>query len=126
MKTTEDLNKLIRDEISAIEALRSEDDKIWSVRGGVSESDAKRSKKIKRLIGGHNDEIVHLRKLIHFVEATSEEGVTMMLNQLKRQAEQITTSSERYKLKEQKKEYLTNAGMQLKQAQIKELEFLLR
>lgn len=34
MKTVEDLNRLIRDEITAIEALRSEDEKIWSVRGG--------------------------------------------------------------------------------------------
>lgn len=34
MKTVEDLNRLIRDEIAAIEALRSEDEKIWSVRGG--------------------------------------------------------------------------------------------
>lgn len=34
MKTAEDLNRLIRDEIATIEALRSEDEKIWSVRGG--------------------------------------------------------------------------------------------
>lgn len=34
MKTVEDLNRLIRDEITAIEALRSEDEKIWSVGGG--------------------------------------------------------------------------------------------
>lgn len=34
MKTAEDLNRLIRDEIAAIETLRSEDEKIWSVRGG--------------------------------------------------------------------------------------------
>lgn len=32
MKTAEDLNRLIRDEIATIEALRSEDEKIWSVR----------------------------------------------------------------------------------------------
>lgn len=37
MKTAEDLNRLIRDEIATIEALRSEDEKIWSVRGGVTE-----------------------------------------------------------------------------------------
>ena len=29
MKTAEDLNRLIRDEIATIEALRSEDEKIW-------------------------------------------------------------------------------------------------
>ena len=39
MKTAEDLNRLIRDEIATIEALRSEDEKIWSVRGGVTEAD---------------------------------------------------------------------------------------
>lgn len=49
MKTVEDLNRLIRDEITAIEALRSEDEKIWSVRGGVTEANAKRSKKIRRM-----------------------------------------------------------------------------
>ena len=50
MKTAEDLNRLIRDEIAAIEALRSEDEKIWSTRGGVTEANAKRSKKIRRMI----------------------------------------------------------------------------
>ena len=69
MKTAEDLNRLIRDEIATIEALRSEDEKIWSVRGGVTEADAKRSKKIRRMIGDHNNEIAHLRRLIRFVEA---------------------------------------------------------
>ena len=78
MKTAEDLNRLIRDEIATIEALRSEDEKIWSVRGGVTEADAKRSKKIRRMIGDHNNEIAHLRRLIRFVEATPEEGVRMM------------------------------------------------
>ena len=34
MKTVEDLNRLIRDEIAAIEARRSAAAKIWSVRGG--------------------------------------------------------------------------------------------
>ena len=37
MKTVEDLNRLIRDEIAAIEALRSEDEKIWSIRGGIGQ-----------------------------------------------------------------------------------------
>lgn len=83
MKTVEDLNRLIRDEIAAIEALRSEDEKIWSVRGGVTEADAKRSKKIRRMIGDHNNEIAHLRRLIRFVEATPEEGIRMMLDHLR-------------------------------------------
>ena len=69
MKTAEDLNRLIRDEIATIEALRSEDEKIWSVRGGVTEADAKRSKKIRRMIGDHNNEIAHLRRLIRFERA---------------------------------------------------------
>ena len=90
MKTVEDLNRLIRDEIAAIEALRSEDEKIWSVRGGVTE------------------------------------GVRMMLDQLRGQVERIAASADRYKLKEQKKEYLTRAGAQLKHTQIAELEFLLQ
>ena len=34
MKTAEDLNRLIRDEIATIEALRSEDENIGLVRGG--------------------------------------------------------------------------------------------
>lgn len=127
MKTVEDLNRLIRDEIAAIEALRSEDEKIWSVRrGGVTEADAKRSKKIRRMIGDHNNEIAHLRRLIRFVEATPEEGVRMMLDQLRGQVERIAASADRYKLKEQKKEYLTRAGAQLKHTQIAELEFLLQ
>lgn len=127
MKTIEDLNRLIREEISSIEALRSEDEKIWSARrGGVPEVDATRSKKIRRLIGGHNDEIVRLRKLIRFVEATPEEGVQMMLDQLQQQVDRITASADRYKLKEQKREYMTNAGAQLKHAQIVELKFLLQ
>lgn len=126
MKTVEDLNRLIRDEISTIEALRSEDEKIWSVRGGASKDDAKRSRKIRRMIGDHNDEIVHLRHLIHFVEATPEEGVRMMLDQLRAQVDRIAASADRYKLKNQKQEYMKTAGVQLKHAQIAELEFLLK
>lgn len=118
--------ELIRDEITAIEALRSEDEKIWSVRGGVTEANAKRSKKIRRMIGDHNNEIAHLRRLIRFVEATPEEGIRMMLDQLRGQVDRITASADRYKLKEQKKEYLTRAGAQLKHTQIAELEFLLQ
>lgn len=94
--------------------------------GGVTEADAKRSKKIRRMIGDHNDKIAHLRRLIYFVEATPEEGVRMMLDQLRGQVDRITASADRYKLKEQKKEYLTRAGVQLKHAQIAELEFLLQ
>ncbi len=94
--------------------------------GGVTEADAKRSKKIRRMIGDHNNEIAHLRRLIRFVEATPEEGIRMMLDQLRGQVDRITASADRYKLKEQKKEYLTRAGAQLKHAQIAELEFLLQ
>lgn len=125
MKTAEDLNRLIRDEIATIEALRSEDEK-YGRFGGVTEADAKRSKKIRRMIGDHNNEIAHLRRLIRFVEATPEEGVRMMLDQLRGQVDRITASANRYKLKEQKKEYLTRAGAQLKHTQIAELEFLLQ
>ncbi len=78
------------------------------------------------MIGDHNNEIAHLRRLIRFVEATPEEGVRMMLDQLRGQVERIAASADRYKLKEQKKEYLTRAGAQLKHTQIAELEFLLR
>lgn len=78
------------------------------------------------MIGDHNNEIAHLRGLIRFVEATPEEGVRMMLDQLREQAARITASADRYKLKEQKKEYLSNAGVQLKRAQIAELEFILQ
>lgn len=92
----------------------------------MTEADAKRSKKIRRMIGDHNNEIAHLRRLIRFVEATPEEGVRMMLEQLRGQVARITESADRYTLKEQRKEYLSNAGAQLKRAQIAELEFLLR
>lgn len=64
--------------------------------------------------------------LIRFVEATPEEGIRMMLDQLRGQVDRITASADRYKLKEQKKEYLTRAGAQLKHTQIAELEFLLQ
>ena len=74
----------------------------------------------------HNNEIAHLRRLIRFVEATPEEGVRMMLDQLRGQVDRITASADRYKLKEQKKEYLTRAGAQFKHTQIAELEFLLQ
>ena len=94
--------------------------------GGVTEADAKRSKKMRRMIGYHNNEIAHLRRLIRFVEATPEEGVRMMLDQLRGQVDRITASADRYKLKEQKKEYLTRAGAQFKHTQIAELEFLLQ
>lgn len=126
MKTVEDLNRLIRDEIAAIETLRSEDEKIWSVREGVTEADAKRSKKIHCMIGDRNDKIAHLRRLIYFVEATPEEGVRMMLDQLRGQVARITASADRYKLKEQKKEYMNRAGVPFKRTQIAELEFLLK
>ena len=55
------------------------------------------------MIGDHNNEIAHLRRLIRFVEATPEEGVRMMLDQLRGQVYRITASADRYKLKEQKK-----------------------
>ena len=46
--------------------------------------------------------------------------------ELRGQVDRITASADRYKLKEQKKEYLTRAGAQLKHTQIAELEFLLQ
>lgn len=55
------------------------------------------------MIGDHNNEIAHLRRLIRFVEATPEEGIRMMLDQLRGQVDRITVSADRYKLKEQKK-----------------------
>lgn len=94
--------------------------------GGVTEANAKRSKKIRRMIGDHNNEIAHLRRLIRFVEATPEEGVRMMLDQLHEQVARITASADRYKLKEQKKEYMNRAGVPFKRTQIAELEFLLK
>ena len=79
------------------------------------------------MIGDHNNEIAHLRRLIRFVEATPEEGIRMMLDQLRGQVDRITVSADRYKLKEQKKkEYMNRAGAQLKHTQIAELEFLLQ
>ena len=50
----------------------------------------------------------------------------VMLDQLRGQVDRITASADRYKLKEQKKEYLTRAGAQFKHTQIAELEFLLQ
>lgn len=94
--------------------------------GGVTDNYAKRSKKIRRMIGDHNDEIAHLRRLIRFVEATPEEGVRMMLDQLRGQVARIAASADRYKLKEQKRDYKKAAGVQLKRTQIAELEFLLQ
>lgn len=124
MKTIEQLNTLVQDHISSIEALRVEDTKIWSNRKGITEADAKRSKKIRRMIGDHNNEVAHLRRLIRFVESTSEEGVRMMLDQLHNRADRITESSRRYDSKEMRKEYLSNAGMQLIRKQLDGLEFL--
>ena len=40
MKTAEDLNRLIRDEIATIEALRSEDEKIWPMQNAARRSAA--------------------------------------------------------------------------------------
>lgn len=124
MKTIEQLNTLVQDHISSIEALRVEDTKIWSNRKKITEADAKRSKKIRRMIGDHNNEVARLRRLIRFVELTSEEGVRMMLDQLHSRADRITESSRRYDSKEMRKEYLLNAGMQLIRKQLDELEFL--
>lgn len=50
----------------------------------------------------------------------------VMLDQLRGQVDRITASADRYKLKEQRKEYLARAGAQLKHTQIAELEFLLQ
>ena len=126
MKTREQLEKIIRDEIASIESLRSEDERIWSMRrmGGVPEADAKRSKKIHSMIGKHNDEIVRLRRLIRYVEATPEDGIRMTLDQLRSKANRITASSNRYGSKELVEEYLSNAGMPLLRKQIAELDFL--
>lgn len=94
--------------------------------GGVPEADAKRSKKIRLMIGNHNDEIAHLRRLIRFVEATPEEGIRMMLDQFRGRINRITASSNCYYSKEMKKEYLSNAGAPMLRKQIAELEFLLQ
>lgn len=128
MKTKEQLEKIIRDEIAAIESLRIEDERIWrrKERGGIPEADAKRSKKIHSMIGKHNDEIARLRRLILFVETTPEVGIRMMLDQLRGRANRITASSNCYNSKEMKKEYLSNAGAPMLRKQIAELEFLLQ
>lgn len=90
----------------------------------MPEADAKRSKKIHSMIGKHNDEIVRLRRLIRYVEATPEDGIRMTLDQLRSKANRITASSNRYGSKELVEEYLSNAGMPLLRKQIAELDFL--
>lgn len=90
----------------------------------MTDSDLKRSKKIRLIIGKHNDDISRLRRLIRFVESVPEEGIRIMLDQLRDKANRITESSRHYDSKEMRKEYQSNAGMQLIRRQLNELEFL--
>lgn len=92
----------------------------------MTESDVKRSKIIRLKIGQHNDEIAHLRRHVLFVETTSEEGVRMTLEQLRKRANRIKASASYFDSKEMKKEYMSNAGMRTLRKQIAELEFLLQ
>lgn len=125
MKTVEQLNALVQDRIVSIEDLRAEDAKIWSNRKEMTDADLKRSKKIRLIIGKHNDDISRLRRLILFVESTPEDGIRIMLDQLRDKANRIMESSRRYDSKEMRKEYQSNAEMKLIKRQLDELEFLL-
>lgn len=128
MKTVEHLNAIIQNEIASVKTLLSEIDEVMSCRNEMSQPDLGlvKIKNMCLMIEAHDDEIARLRRLICFVESTSEMGIQMMLDQLSDRYRRIISSASKYDSAEMRKEYLANAGMQLIRSQIDELEFLLK
>lgn len=122
MKTATDLKKLIDDEIAAIADIKHDEAKMYAMIGAY---DANRAKEYRKLIKRHNDEISRLRRLVIFVETSSEEGVKIMYDQLIKRERRVKASADLMKTKAQKREYLEKAGMDVIKYRLAEMKFLL-
>ena len=130
MKTTSDINALINENIAAINRLKHDYD---TGKFFTRESRARAYKALRKKNGKHNDEIRHLRRLLIFIENTSEEGICMMRGRLQREIQAATVTAHRLcdpegvdKNTDQIREYLSNACVPLKKKQLAELEFILK
>lgn len=130
MKTTTDFNKLIDENISAIDKLTHDYN---NCEFKTREHQARAYKELRKKIGKYNDEIKHLRRLVVFVETVSEEGVRMMRDKLHREIQLATATAYRMfdpestgKNKTQVQKYLLDASIPLKKGQLRELDFILK
>lgn len=127
MKTTNDLNRLISDEVAAIENLNHD---FEAAKFESRELQAKSYKAMRKEIGRRNDEIKRLRRLALFVESTSEDGIRMMVYKLSANVLSATQSAQRLfdpngegKNKKAIQEYLSNSQIPLRKSRLQNLNF---
>lgn len=125
MKTRTQLEHLIGTEAEKIIRLRKEDNAIWTRKSPPrTDEDAKRSKEICAEIARAQNEIKHLRKLILYVESTTEEAITVMRDRITQEIANVEAVLVG-KSKEMKAGYGDAVGLPLKRKQLKELNFIL-
>lgn len=126
MKTLQQLQQLIKAEADTIIALRKEEEAIWSQRRNTppTNEQIKRSKKICAQIAKSQAEIKHLRKLILYVESTTEEAIIQMRDRIAQEIANVEAVLVG-KSKEMKAGYGSAVGLPLKRKQLKELNFIL-
>lgn len=89
-----------------------------------TDEDAKRSKKICAEITRAQNEIKHLRKLILYVESTTEEAITAMRDRITQEIANVEAALVG-KSKKMKASYGSVVDLPLKRKQLKELNFIL-
>lgn len=125
MKTRIQLEHLIDAEVAKIIRLQKEDNAIWTRKSPPrTDEDAKRSKKICAEITRAQNEVKHLRKLILYVESTTEEAITAMRDRIAQEVANVNAVLVG-KSKEMKASYGSAVGLPLKRKQLKELNFIL-
>lgn len=125
MKTRLQLEHLIDAEAAKIVRLQKEDNAIWMRKSPPrTDEDAKRSKEICAEITRAQNEIKHLRKLILYVESTTEEAITQMRDRIAQEIANVEAVLDG-KSKGMKASYGSTVGLPLKRNQLKELNFIL-
>lgn len=125
MKTRTQLEHLIDAEAAKITRLQKEDNAIWTRKSPPrTDEDAKHSKKIRAEITRSQNEIKHLRKLILYVESTTEEANTAMRDRIAQEIANVEAVLVG-KSKEMKASYGSAVNLPLKRKQLKELNFIL-
>lgn len=125
MKTRQHLEGMITAEVAKITRLQKEDNAIWTRKSPPrTDADAKRSKKICAEIARSQNEIKQLRKLIIYVESTTEEAITQMRDRIAQEIANVEAVLDG-KSKEMKRKYSSTVGLPLKQKQLKKLNFIL-
>lgn len=125
MKTRIQLENLIAAEAQKIIQLQKEENAIWTRKSPPrTDDDVKRNKKLCAQIDKAQAEIKHLRKLILYVESTTEEAITSMRDRIAQEIANVEAVLVG-KSKEMKASYGSTVGLPLKRKQLKELNFIL-